>query len=102
MIVKRPVANVAWRTGEKPANAYHHTYWDRLTELDYDFLKGDLEKSVSIALRFTTAAPGVHTLIVGTTKPGRWTSNAALLEGGPLSADEVQQIRTRWNDVAPL
>lgn len=100
VIVKRPIANVAWRTGRKPASPYEHVYWDRLVKLDYDFLKGDLEESVRPALQFTLAAPGVHTLIVGTTRPGRWGENAALVEGGALPAEEVEAIRARWNDVA--
>lgn len=100
VIVKRPIANVAWKTGTRPVNAYHHVYWERLEKLDYGFLKGDVQESVGIALRFTLGAPGVHTMIVGTTKPGRWSGNAALLEAGPLPEDLVQTIRARWQEVA--
>lgn len=71
-----------------------------MLHVDYVFLKDDLQTGVGTALRFTLAAPGVHTLIVGTTKPGRWQENAALLEAGPLAAEEVQRIRARWEEVA--
>lgn len=102
VIAKRPIANAAWKTGHKPMDSYQHTYWDRLRKLDYDFIRGRaLEHSISHALRFTLSVPGVHTAIVGTTKPERWQQNAKLLEGGALSASDFDAIRERWDDVAP-
>jgi aryl-alcohol dehydrogenase-like predicted oxidoreductase len=74
VIAKRPIANAAWKTGRKPVSAYHHVYWDRLQELDNDFLRDGLEDSISIALRFTLAQPGMATAIVGTAKPDRWAA----------------------------
>lgn len=100
VIAKRPIANAAWKTGEKPSDSYHHAYWERLQKLDYDFLKGDLKDSIATALRFTYSLDGVHTMIVGTTKPGRWTENAQILEAGKLSQEELQKIRARWKEVA--
>lgn len=100
VIAKRPIANAAWKTGRKPASAYHHVYWDRLQELKYDFLMDGLAESISIALRFTLAQPGVATAIVGTTKPDRWPANARLLDAGPLDAALVERIRAKWRSVA--
>jgi aryl-alcohol dehydrogenase-like predicted oxidoreductase len=101
LIAKRPIANAAWKTGHRPIDSYHHEYWHRLKKLDYDFLHGDLERSVSIALRFTLSVAGVQTAIVGTKKPARWRENARLLEAGTLSESQFQAIRERWEECAP-
>ena len=102
VIAKRPIANVAWKTGHRPMDSYHHEYWERLRKLNYDCLRSsDLEKTISIALRFTLSVPGVHTAIVGTKKPERWKQNAKLLEAGPLSETEFHAIRHRWEEYAP-
>jgi aryl-alcohol dehydrogenase-like predicted oxidoreductase len=103
VIAKRPIANVAWKTGHKPANSYHQIYWERLRKLSLDFLQTtDLEKTIATALRFTLSVPGVDTAIVGTTKPERWEQNAKFLEAGALSETEFDAIRERWDDVAPM
>ena len=102
VIAKRPLANAAWKTGHRPMDSYHHEYWQRLQKLNYDFLRsGDLEKTISIALRFTLSVSGIHTAIVGTKNPERWRQNAKLLEAGPLSEGEFQAIRNRWEEYAP-
>jgi aryl-alcohol dehydrogenase-like predicted oxidoreductase len=100
VVIKRPIANAAWKTGNKPDSAYHHTYWDRLQALNYDFLKGDLNDSVSTALRFTLSIPGVHSAIVGTANPSRWLENAALTDQGPLSKEQFDAIRKQWQETA--
>jgi aryl-alcohol dehydrogenase-like predicted oxidoreductase len=100
VIAKRPIGNAVWRYKEKPQLAYHQTYWERVQKLRYPFLQGDAKQAASIALRFTLSVPGVHTAIVGTTKPGRWRENAELLKAGPLPAPEFEAIRTRWKEVA--
>ena len=101
VIAKRPIANAAWKTGHRPIDSYHHEYFERLRKLNYDFLHHDLEKGISIALRFTLSIPGVHTAIVGTKKPERWEQNAKLLEAGPLDKTIFNQIRERWEECAP-
>jgi aryl-alcohol dehydrogenase-like predicted oxidoreductase len=100
VIAKRPIANAAWRYARQPAEPYYQPYWTRLRALDYDFLRGKGEAAAATALRFTLSVPGVHTAIVGTTKPERWKQNAALLAAGPLDRAAFERIRARWNEVA--
>lgn len=100
VIAKRPIANVAWRYKAKPDNSYHQEYWERLQELKYDFVNGDTEHAVEVALKFTLAVPGVHTAIVGTAKPGRWKTNANLLASGEISKSKFAKIRDRWDKTA--
>lgn len=101
VIVKRPIANAAWRSGTKPpGDWYSQPYWDRLRELDYDFLKGDVEAAVATALRFTLGTAGVSTAIVGTTRAERVAQNIGYANAGPLPVAEYQAIRARWRQVA--
>ena len=100
LIAKRPLANFTWKTGHKPINSYHHQYYERLRKLNFDFLRND-EGSIAIALRFVLSVPGVHTAIVGTTKPERCQENARLLESRPLPQNEYKAIRERWDVIAP-
>jgi aryl-alcohol dehydrogenase-like predicted oxidoreductase len=101
VIAKRPIANAAWLGGSWWSLAlYSRPYRMRLRKLNYDFLRSDPKNAVAAALRFTLSVPGVHTAIVGTTKPSRWEQNAALLRDGPLSAAEYELVRARWREVA--
>jgi aryl-alcohol dehydrogenase-like predicted oxidoreductase len=100
VIAKRPIANAVWRHAQKPENSYIQPYWERIQTLDYDFLKADPKQIVSIALQFTLSVPGVHTAIVGSSKPGRWRENAELLEAEPLSPQRFEAIRARWRERA--
>jgi aryl-alcohol dehydrogenase-like predicted oxidoreductase len=100
VIAKRPIANAAWRHGQQAPGGYVQTYWERLRKLDYPFLANPRDEVAGIALRFTLSVPGVHTAIVGTTQPGRWRDNAALLAVGPLPAEQFQAIRDRWAAIA--
>jgi aryl-alcohol dehydrogenase-like predicted oxidoreductase len=101
VIVKRPIANAAWRSGKPPENPYHSVYWERLQKLAYPFLGEAVDSTVGTALRFTLGQPGVTTAIVGTQDPARWAANARLLETGKLAPEAADAITARWRAVAP-
>ncbi len=101
VIAKRPLANAVWRHARRPEEAYYQPYWSRLRKLDYAFLGDGAREAAATALRFTLGVPGVHTAIVGTTRPDRWQENAALLAAGPLAGETYEAIRARWRQVAP-
>lgn len=97
IIAKRPIANAAWRYGdEKPHESYHEEYWRRLRNLAYPFT-ADPDTASDVALRFTLSVPGVHTAIVGTTRPERIHQNLAIAARGPLSREAFEEIRSRWH-----
>ena len=98
VICKRPIGNAVWRHRSRPANSFHHKYWDRMQVLQYDFL-GDGEAAADTALRFTLSQDGVHTAIVGTKSPEHCRQNAAMLSAGALPEAQVQAIRERWKAV---
>ena len=101
VIAKRPLANVAWQNGDRPpTDTYGRPYWERLQKLKYELLRGGLKRTVAAALRFTLTVPGVHTAIVGTTKPGRFMENAAAVSVGPLPKETFDGIRARWREIA--
>jgi len=100
VIAKRPIGNAVWRFKTKPENEYVQEYWERAQKLAYDFCNGDADKVSEMALRFTLSQPAVCTMIVGTTKPGRWQENAQFVSRGVLSESEIKAIRDRWSQVA--
>jgi aryl-alcohol dehydrogenase-like predicted oxidoreductase len=100
VISKRSIANAAWKAGRAPDNPYHATYWQRLSQLRYDFLDGSMTGAIGTALKFTLSVPGVNTAIVGTKSPERWEQNRQLVDSEELPASTFAYIRNRWRSVA--
>jgi aryl-alcohol dehydrogenase-like predicted oxidoreductase len=98
VIAKRPIANGLWRQRQRPDGSDHQVYWDRLQELQYAFASG--KRDVETALRFTLSAPGIHTAIVGTTNPKHLQENIRHATLGPLTREEFDAIRLRWEQVS--
>lgn len=106
VVIKRPLGNAVWRFNELPDWWYYQDYWRLMHELEYPFLTGDAlddpgpNGAGGVALRFVASIPGVHSAIVGTQRPGRWSQNNANLTAGPLDDDMYADIRKRWRAVA--
>ena len=100
IIAKRPIANAVWRSSEKPKDAYHHPYWDRIQKLQFPFVQKSLDESIATALRFTLSVAGIASAIVGTTNPNRWQQNADYVAEGKLPSEQFEAIRERWNELA--
>lgn len=100
VIAKRPIANVAWRTGQLPEDSYHHVYFERLQALGYPFLAESIEQAALHALYFTLSQQAVSVAIVGTTKPGRFEQNLRALSTLVPDPSMLQAIRERWLAVA--
>ena len=106
VIAKRPIGNAVWRFPERPEWGWYAEYWDLIEPLDYPFFTGDAladpgpKGAAGMALRFVTSTPGLHTAIVGTTSPGRWTQNNGNVSAGLLSADHYQAIRDSWRNLS--
>jgi aryl-alcohol dehydrogenase-like predicted oxidoreductase len=102
VIVKRPIGNAVWRYPERPEWGWYAEYWDLISPLRFPFFTGDALKDTGpdgaggMALRFVTSTPGVHTAIVGTATPGRWSQNNANVSAGPISSEQYQAIRASW------
>jgi aryl-alcohol dehydrogenase-like predicted oxidoreductase len=100
VIAKRPIANAAWVPRWSFFGSHGRVYRRRLRKLRYDFLAREVRVGVGIALRFALSVPGVHTAIVGTSKPARYESNASIAAQGPLPPTVYESIRKRWRAVA--
>jgi aryl-alcohol dehydrogenase-like predicted oxidoreductase len=118
VIVKRPLARVAWKLSKRisrptrailrrflwvipplrghPSGRLNDTYLDRLDDLNYEFLRQGGAHAVEIALRFTLSVTGVHSAIVGSLKPEHWRHNAETAAIGPLDRDLFHAIRLQW------
>jgi len=96
VIAKRPIANGIWKSEHRPEAVANQAYWDRLRELQYDFLQDG--QAFETALRFTLSVPGVHTAIVGTANPEHLRRDAEC--SGILARDQFDAIRAQWKQVA--
>ena len=99
IIAKRSLANIAWKSRQDPTDAAVSIYNERLTTLNYDFLKGDPDAAAGLPLRFTLSVPEVDIALVGSTNHEHWRQNVALLAAGLLPQTQFEAIRARWRMV---
>ena len=95
VIVKRPIANAAYLSAERPAAGFGES-WDLAQRLGLRELAGEMPL-VEFALRYTLSRADVSTAIVGTTDPGHLQANALISDGTPLPADTLARIRDAYD-----
>ncbi|MEM7807349.1 MAG: aldo/keto reductase [Planctomycetota bacterium] len=100
VIVKRPIANAAWRDLNDQKGFYQKyaaTYTDRLAKMG--LTSGDLGLDwPELALRWTLMQPGASTAIVGTTNPVNAQANLDYAAKGPLSDDVAAMIKKAFDN----
>lgn len=100
VIVKRPIANAAWKPlDDQPGfyRDYTKTYHERFGALGLRMEDLGLDEATTdwsqVALRFTLSQPGVHTAIIGTTNPDNARHNIEAASQGALPDETVQKIK---------
>ena len=91
-----------WKTGHKPIEFLSPRILGTVAQIEFRFLEQLIQprnRSRSHCV-FVLSVPGVHTAIVGTTKPERFRGKRKLLESRPVTRSEYNAIRERW-DVRP-
>ncbi len=95
VIAKRPVANAPWRFVDRPVGDECEPYWVRWRGLGLD--PGDVAWD-ELAIRFTAHLRGVSTAVVGTRRLAHLRRNAEHVARGPLPAERVHGIRSRFDE----
>lgn len=104
VLVKRPLANAAWRAPEEQQGIYRQyaqPYHERLARLAIDparlGLPGDPATTwPSLALRFVLSFPEVASALVGSTRPEHLAANLRAAQEGPLPAATTAAIREAY------
>jgi len=107
VIAKRPLANAVWRFADTPLEkipAHPREYARRFQAMHLDpqalGLPGDDPAHwADLALRFTLAAPGITSAIVGTSNPARARQNVEAASR-PLDPAVYQTLRTAFTAAA--
>jgi aryl-alcohol dehydrogenase-like predicted oxidoreductase len=97
VVAKRALANAVWRrspvSSEDPSIA---TYRERWNALAFDF--GELPAEEA-ALRFAASVPGVHAVLVASTRVEHLRDNVAAISRGPLPEELDRAIRARFREI---
>lgn len=104
VILKRPVANAAWKPSSEQGGIYRdyaRPYAERFAAMGLDPAELGFpgpESWMEIALRFALAIPGAPVLSVGTTRAENAAANLDLAEKGPLPAGAFERIRRAFRE----
>lgn len=93
VLVKRPLANLAWRHEARPEAPDRAAYWERLREMGLPPPEADAPE---LALRFVLAQP-IAAALVGTTDLGHLRAAVAAAARGPLDAETTARVRAAFH-----
>lgn len=98
VIVKRPIANAAWKHTEDPeaANEHHRVYAGRFARMGLVAEEFGCASMAELAMRFLQGVEGVSCAIVSCGSPEHLKENVRIACTGPLSASDVKKIRQRF------
>jgi len=105
VLAKRPIANACWKNLSDQRGIYQgyaEPYTKRFAEMGLDlseigYAQAPITCWAEIALRFTLSIPGVNCALIGTTSPQNAAANLTAAKLGPLPAETVERIRTRFS-----
>ncbi len=102
VIAKRALANAPWRFTSCPRGDYAEEYWWRWHTMDL-LGQGLLTERApaEVALRFAAFAPGVGSVLIGTTRLDHLRHACAALAQGPLPDWQVSALRQRFTACDP-
>lgn len=92
VIAKRALGGAVWRFHERPQDHAEGQYWDRWQAMGLGVGR-DVLQCQELALRFAAHADGVTSSIVGTRRLEHLQNNLAMVEKGPLPAEQVEALR---------
>lgn len=111
VMVKRPIANAAWKPLNEQYEKYQNytkPYRERFEAMGLtadDFADAGLGFSsdanaawCELFLRFTLSQPGVGVAIVGTTKPSHVRANIEIANNGPLPQKLIDRLRKAFKE----
>ena len=94
VIAKRPIANAFWRFEEQPTSDYREDYWQRARAMQLSPPAGT--PWTEYAARFAAHAPGVHSIIVGSSKLDHVREIIEAVGKGPFREDIILDIEGRF------
>ncbi len=92
VLAKRPLANAPWRFAERPVGHYAEVYWERLQALGLDPRAHGLGWEELFA-RFAAFAPGVSSILVGTSSVAHLEDALTAVARGPLPLELETALR---------
>lgn len=93
VIGKRPIANAPWRFSSAPVGHYSAAYWFRFHKMDVRNSGMDWNE---LAIRFSAYAPGVSTVIMGSSSIEHLKQNTEFIARGPLPGEILDHLKDEF------